>query len=59
MGSALAGYVLPTTGELINSQVSIIGTLLGAACFLFGAALMLPAWRAAVLTAPSAARPEG
>jgi hypothetical protein len=59
MGSALASYVLPTTGELINSQVSIIGTLLGAVCFLVGAALMLPAWRMAMLTASSAARPEG
>jgi hypothetical protein len=57
MGSALASYVLPTTGELINSRFSIVGTLLGAVCFLVGAALMLPAWRAAVLTAPSAAHP--
>jgi hypothetical protein len=57
MGSALASYVLPTTGELINSRFSIVGTLLGAVCFLIGAALMLPAWRTAVLTAPSAARP--
>jgi hypothetical protein len=57
MGSALASYVLPTTGELINSRFSIFGTLLGAACFLVGAGLMLPAWRAAVLSAPSAAHP--
>jgi uncharacterized membrane protein YgdD (TMEM256/DUF423 family) len=53
MGSALASYVLPTTGEYINSRVSIIGTLLGAACFLIGAALMFPAWRQAVRTAKS------
>jgi uncharacterized membrane protein YgdD (TMEM256/DUF423 family) len=57
MGSALASYVLPTTGELINSRFSIVGTLLGAVCFLIGAALMLPAWRAEVLTVPGAARP--
>jgi hypothetical protein len=57
MGSALASYVLPTTGELINSRFSIVGTLLGAVCFLIGAALMLPSWRAEVVTAPSAARP--
>jgi hypothetical protein len=44
MASALASYVLPRTGELINSQISIFGTLLGAACFLLGAILMLPAW---------------
>jgi uncharacterized membrane protein YgdD (TMEM256/DUF423 family) len=57
MGSALASYVLPTTGEYINSRVSIIGTLLGAACFLIGAALMFPAWRQAVRAAKSL-RPE-
>jgi hypothetical protein len=48
MISALASYVLPTTGELINSPVSIGGTLLGALCFLLGAILMFPAWRHAV-----------
>ena len=45
MASALASYVLPATAEYINSQISIAGTLLGAACFLFGAILMFPAWR--------------
>jgi hypothetical protein len=53
MASALASYVLPSTGELINSEVSIVGTLVGAACFLVGAILMFPAWRRAV----PAARP--
>jgi hypothetical protein len=48
MASALASYVLPHTGELINSQISIIGTLLGALCFLLGAALMFPAWSHAI-----------
>jgi hypothetical protein len=57
MASALASFVLPATGELINSRTSIIGTLLGAACFLFGAILMLPAWRHAVRAA-SSPRPE-
>jgi hypothetical protein len=57
MASALASFVLPATGELINSRTSIIGTLLGAACFLFGAILMLPAWRHAVRAARSP-RPE-
>ena len=47
MFSALASYVLPTTGEYINSYVSVAGTLLGAACFLVGAILMFPAWRQA------------
>jgi hypothetical protein len=57
MASALASFILPATGELINSRTSIIGTLLGAACFLFGAILMLPAWRHAVRAA-SSPRPE-
>ena len=57
MASALASFVLPATGELINSRTSIIGTLLGAACFLFGAILMLPAWRYAVRST-SSPRPE-
>jgi len=48
MWSAIASYVLPTTGDLIDSRASILGTLLGALCFLVGAALVLPAWRAAV-----------
>jgi uncharacterized membrane protein YgdD (TMEM256/DUF423 family) len=51
MGSALASYVLPSTGEYINSQVSIAGTLFGAACFLLGAILMFPAWKRAVRAA--------
>jgi len=48
MASALASYVLPTTGQLIDSWWAITGTLLGAICFLVGAALMLPAWSRAV-----------
>jgi hypothetical protein len=48
MASALASYVLPTTGELVDSWWSITGTLLGAACFLLGAVLMFPAWSHAV-----------
>jgi len=57
MFSALASYVLPTTGEFINSRISVAGTLLGAVCFFLGAILMLPAWQHAVrVTEP--ARPE-
>ena len=54
--SAIASYVLPTTGDLINSDWSIGGTFVGAICFFLGAALMLPAWKAAVLT-DSTSRP--
>ena len=57
MISALASYVLPSTGEFINSPVSIAGTLLGAVCFVGGAILMLPAWKHAVRAAQPA-RPE-
>jgi hypothetical protein len=57
MISALASYVLPTTGELINSPVSLAGTLLGALCFLIGAILIFPAWRHAVRAAQPS-RPE-
>ena len=45
MFSVIASYVVPGTGELVDVQVSIVGTLLGAVCFFVGAALMLPAWR--------------
>ncbi len=44
MASAVAGYVLPS-GEVASTRVSVAGTLLGAACFLVGAALLLPLWR--------------
>jgi hypothetical protein len=47
MASALASYVLPS-GELVSETVDTVGTGLGAVCFLWGAALMLPAWREAV-----------
>jgi hypothetical protein len=57
MISALASFVLPQTGELINSRVSIAGTLLGALCFLIGAILMFPAWRHAIRAAQPS-RPE-
>ncbi len=51
MASAIASFVLPSTGGLIDSPVATGGTLLGAACFLVGAALMFPAWTTAVATA--------
>jgi hypothetical protein len=57
MTSALAGYVLPSTGDLVNTRVSVAGTLLGAVCFLVGAALIIPAWTRAVQTARRPGRP--
>ena len=54
MASALASYVLPSTDEVLSTRISVTGTLLGAACFLVGAALMLPAWRRALDAQPVA-----
>jgi hypothetical protein len=47
MASALAAFILPS-GDAVNVRISVAGTFLGAVAFLVGAALMLPAWRAAV-----------
>lgn len=50
--SAVGAYVLPS-GSAVDEAAAIGGTLLGAACFFAGAALMLPAWSRAVRqTAP-------
>jgi hypothetical protein len=59
MASALASYVLPTTGAYVDTPVAVGGTLVGAACFLLGALLMLPAWRRAVRDATTAPHPAG
>jgi len=47
MASALASYILPT-GDVVSVRISVVGTLTGALCFLIGAALMFPAWRASM-----------
>jgi hypothetical protein len=60
MASALASYVVPSTDQLVSTRVAVLGTLLGALCFLAGSALMFPAWRDAVRTVspvPSTAVP--
>jgi hypothetical protein len=41
-GSAVAGYIVPSTGQVRNAELSNLGTLLGAVCFLAGAVLLLP-----------------
>jgi hypothetical protein len=48
MASAIASFVLPSTDTLLDLPLANAGTFLGAVCFLIGAALMLPAWRASV-----------
>jgi hypothetical protein len=40
--SAVAGYINPATGQLLNAERSNLGTLVGAVCFLAGALLLLP-----------------
>jgi hypothetical protein len=40
--SAVASYVIPATGELRSAAHANLGTLVGAACFLIGALLLLP-----------------
>lgn len=40
--SAVAAFVVPSTGDLRNAGVANLGTLIGAICFLFAAVLTLP-----------------
>ena len=37
MASAIAAYVLPDTGDLLDASVANSGTFLGAVCFLVAA----------------------
>ena len=53
LASAVTSYVLPSTGDPINERIIVTGTLLGAGCFLAGAALMFPAWKSAVRRLPA------
>ena len=39
--SAIAGWVQPATGDLLNAALDTAGTFLGAICFLVGAVLLL------------------
>ena len=39
--SAIAGWVQPSTGNLLDAALDTSGTFLGAICFLIGAALLL------------------
>jgi hypothetical protein len=41
MASAIAAFVVPDTGELLNAALANSGTLLGAVCFFVGAWLLL------------------
>jgi hypothetical protein len=41
--AALAAYVRPTTGDLLDASMANTGTLLGGVCFFWAARLLLPA----------------
>jgi hypothetical protein len=57
MVSAIASFVLPSTDTVIDLPLANAGTLVGAICFLVGAALMLPAWRASVRSGSRSGHP--
>ena len=40
--SAIAGYVVPATGDLLDAALDTSGTFWGAVCFLIGAVWMMP-----------------
>ncbi|MGO8862905.1 MAG: hypothetical protein ACLQRH_19385 [Acidimicrobiales bacterium] len=40
--SAVASYIVPSTGQLWNVELTNLGTFVGALCFLAGAILLLP-----------------
>jgi YrhK-like protein len=40
--SAVASYIVPSTGAIWNAELSNLGTFVGALCFLVGAVLLLP-----------------
>jgi len=46
--SALAAFVIPSSGDVWNADLATLGTLVGALCFLTGAILMLSPESAAV-----------
>ncbi len=59
MASALAGFVLPKSGDMVDISLANSGTVLGAVCFLLAAALMLPAWRDSVRSKSRGGHPAG
>ena len=40
--SAVAAFIVPATGDAWNAELSNLGTLVGALCFLIGAVMLLP-----------------
>ncbi len=40
--SAVAGFIVPSTGQIWHAELSNLGTFVGAVCFLVGAVLLFP-----------------
>ena len=40
--SAIAAFIRPATGELVNLSIANLGTFVGAVCFFFAALLLIP-----------------
>jgi hypothetical protein len=55
--SAVAAYIVPDTGQIWNAELSILGTFVGALCFLAGALLLLPERTAGLESAAPPPRP--
>ena len=53
MISALAAFVVPDTGDLLDASLANSGTFLGAVCFFWGARLLLDELASADEPAPS------
>jgi hypothetical protein len=56
--SAVAAYVVPASGDVWNAEVSNLGTLVGAICFLIGASLLLPSRAVTAMDSNPAALPH-
>jgi hypothetical protein len=56
--SAVAAYVVPASGDVWNAEVSNLGTLVGAICFLIGAILLLPSRAVMAVDSNPAALPH-
>jgi hypothetical protein len=52
MVSAIAGYVVPETGDVLDLAAANLTTSLGAVCFLIGALMLLPDPQAAARSRP-------
>jgi hypothetical protein len=57
--SAIAGWVVPSTDDVLDAALDTSGTFWGAICFLIGAALLVPEARRNAVAPPSVAAGSG